>query len=329
MSHPDLDRLTAWTHGLLDSDAARETGRHVASCDACGARADRVRAEGEALARALAPPAGLRERLLRRAGVRPSRGLAWQVPLAAAVLLGLLAVFLFPRPGHRLETGRLALEKGGDLAAPAELRADRAWRLRAVEKARLRLSDRSTLEAAAGTRIDLEPARAGGARAELSEGEVVVVATSGREKLRVASTAGRVETGDGSFRMRILCEDGGTPMKGIAAGVWVTVLAGSVSVSNAVGSADLARGDSAALVAGAPPLPVASSQDADALLRRLEQLVAAIARLEDEIARLEARNKQLKDQLEAAPSSNRVFLGGAGGAAPGRSFRLVEPPEKK
>lgn len=118
-------------------------------------------------------------------------------------------------------------------------------------------------------------------------------------------------------------------MNGIVAGALVTVLAGSVSLSNAEGASEVAQGRSAALVPAAAPLEVASPQDPEALLRRLEQLVAAIARLEDEISKLEARNKQLKAQVESPGPRNPVFFGGNGGGAGGFQLELKEADPNK
>lgn len=121
-------------------------------------------------------------------------------------------------------------------------------------------------------------------------------------------------------------------MKGIMAGALVTVLAGSVSLSNAEGRAVVTGGRSAALVASSEPLLVASPQDPEALLRRLEQIAGAIAKLEEEIGRLEARNKQLKAQLDSNAPGGRVWFGGAGGAAPGGGLQLElkrEEPKKE
>ena len=101
-------------------------------------------------------------------------------------------------------------------------------------------------------------------------------------------------------------------MKGMIAGALVTVLAGSASLANAQGTASVEPGQAAVLAASEAPLFLASPQDAEALLKRLEQLAARVAKLEDEIGRLEARNKQLKEQIKSGAAGG-VWFGGAGG----------------
>jgi len=344
MSHPDLDRLTAWVHELLEPADAAGIAGHVAGCADCREEVDRLRDEAQAVASAI----GSRERLdalkerLRCAAGEPPRprnlGLFWQVPLAAAVLIGLVTVFLAPRPSHTLTAGRLALEDGREVSAPLDLAASKPWRLRAIEKSSVRLSDRSTIELGAGTRFGLEGSGERGVQAELASGEAMFVVAADPRRLAVRAPAGRIESGDGTFSVKIVFEEeGGSPMKGMIAGALVTVLAGSASVSNAQGQASVGPGRSMVLAAAEAPLLVASPQDAEALLKRLEQLAARVAKLEDELTRLETRNKQLREQLKSGGgafgwSSNpagggvRVIQGGPG-AAPGQPV-IIELEEK-
>ena len=110
-------------------------------------------------------------------------------------------------------------------------------------------------------------------------------------------------------------------MKGLIAGALVTVLAGSATLSNAEGNASAGPGQAAVLARAEAPLLVAAPQDAEALLKKLEQLAARVAKLEEEIGRLETKNKQLKEQLKAnAPGG--VWFGGPG--ASGGGLRVVQ-----
>jgi ferric-dicitrate binding protein FerR (iron transport regulator) len=345
MNHPNLERLTAWVHDLLEPVDARETADHLAACADCRGDADHLRDEARAIAAEIAPDArlaALKERLLREtpAARRPrSAGLFWQASLAAAVLFGLVAVLLSPGPHHRLTAGRVALEDGREVSAPLDLAASKSWRLRAIEKSSVRLSDRSTVELGAGSRFGLEGTGERGVQAELSTGEAVFVVAPDPRRLVVRAPAGRVESGNGTFSVKIVdSEEGGTPMKGLIAGALVTVFAGSASLSNAQGQVPAEPGHPVVLAAFEAPLLVASPQDAEALLKRLEQLAARVAKLEDELTRLETRNKQLKDQLKAGGGAFGWSAGnpgggglrviqGAPGAAPGQPV-IIELEEK-
>ena len=103
-------------------------------------------------------------------------------------------------------------------------------------------------------------------------------------------------------------------MKGLIAGALVTVLAGSASLSNAEGNASAGPGQAAVLARAEAPLLVAAPQDAEALLKKLEQLATRVAKLEEEIGRLETKNKQLKEQLKGNAPGGGVWFGGAGGS---------------
>src|SRR4029079_3740345 len=82
MNHPDLDRLTSWVHGFLESADAGEIEDHVAGCAACRDLAEGLREEAKLLSRAIAAPerlSDLKARLMdAAAGKRPNRGLLWQ-----------------------------------------------------------------------------------------------------------------------------------------------------------------------------------------------------------------------------------------------------------
>jgi hypothetical protein len=325
MSHPDLDRLTAWVHELLDPHGAIAVEEHVARCAGCGARADRVRREGDVLARALVPSgrlAALKAGLLRRAAEPAARrpGLSWQIPLAAVVLVGLVAALASPGPAHRITAGRVALEDGRELRAPAVLAATKPWSVTAVETVRVRLSDRSTVELTPGTRLTLEVEGERGVAPGLSSGEAVFGVVRDARVLAVRSSAGRVESREGTFRVKtVVADEGGTSMNGMMAGVLVTVFSGSISLSNERGMARVVPGQAAAMSPSEAPLFVASAQDQEALLKRLERLAAAIAKLEQEIARLEERNRQLKKQVQDPNPRGGFYFGG--GAAPGSGVR--------
>lgn len=115
-------------------------------------------------------------------------------------------------------------------------------------------------------------------------------------------------------------------MKGMIAGALVTVLSGSLSLSNPGGTAEASPGQTVALAQTQAPLLLASQDRQEELLRKLEQLAARIAKLEDEIAQLEARNKALKAQVNGAGAAGaatwstsgqghfRVIQGGTSGA---------------
>jgi hypothetical protein len=308
MNHPGLDRLTAWVHGCSDADV----DAHVPSCSDCRAAADGLREEARILSREIGDPerlAALKAGLLHAAGRRrPLRGLLWQVPIAAAALIGLVFVLLSPGSRHRVVDGRVALEDGKVVAAPVDLAAARTWQLQAVDPVRVELSDRSTVALSPGARLSLAPDGARGVQAELTSGEGAFAVAPDPRRLIVCSPAGRVEAADGRFSMKIVFEEGGTPVKKAFAGALVTVLAGSISLSNANGSVEAQQGQAAVLAAAEAPLFLRSPQDRqEELLRRLEQLAARVAKLEEEVAQLEKRNAQLKTQL----SSNAP--GGAGG----------------
>src|SRR4030095_7720779 len=114
------------------------------------------------------------------------------------------------------------------------------------------------------------------------------------------------------------------PVTNLIAGATVTVFAGSISLSNANGTAEAQPGQSAVLAQAEAPLFLAAPQDKqEELLRRLEQLAALVAKLEDEVTRLEQRNKQLKAQL----SAGNPGPGGAIWAAPGTTngaYRVIQ-----
>ncbi len=344
MTHPDLDRLTTWVHGFLDAAEAAEIDAHVAGCAACRVTVEGVRDEARLLSRAIADPerlAALKEGLLQAAsGKRSHRGLLWQIPLAAAVLIGLVAVLLSPGARHRVVDGRVALEDGRVVAAPVELAASQSWQLKAVDRVSVRLSDHSTVDLGPGSRISLAPGGARGVLPDLSAGEASFAIAPDSKRLSIVSPAGRVEAADGRFSMKIVFEEeGGDPVKNALAGAIVTVFAGSVALSNANGRVEAQPGQSAVLARAEAPLLMTAPQDKqEELLRRLEQLAARVAKLEDEVTQLEQKNKQLKQQLSMNAGPGGAVWGTAGGstriqqapgAAPGAVIIIEEGNEKK
>jgi ferric-dicitrate binding protein FerR (iron transport regulator) len=321
MTHPDLGRLTAWVHGFDDAEA----DAHVGACPECREVVAGLREEARLLSREVANPerlAALKAGLLQQASGkrRPVRGLLWQIPVAAAVLFGLVAVLLLPGDRHKLTDGRVALEDGRVVAAPVELAASESWQIRAVGGARVRMSDRSTVELAAGARISFAPGGGRGVQASLSSGRATFVVAPDARRLIVCSPDGRVEAAGGKFDLKIVArEEGGTPVKNVLAGAIVTVFAGSISLSNANGTIDAQPGQVAVLARAEAPLFLAAPQDKqEELLRRLEQLAARVAKLEDEVASLEKKNAQLKTQL-ATGTAIWASPGGANG-----TFRYIQ-----
>jgi len=348
MSHPDLDRLTAWIHGLQEPAEANDTQDHVAACPECREVAEGLREEARLIAREILPPGRadeLKERILQVAGRRPRRwrGWLWQVPAAAAVLIGLLALLSSQAGRHRLMDGRVALPDGSVAAAPWDLDGSLSWQLRALEKARVQLRDRSTVELGTGTRLALSPVGPRGVQPAVSSGEAVFIVVRDSKPLMIDVPAGRVVVSDATVKF-LVQEKGEEPMNKALAGALVTLVAGSASLSTPNGVAEARAGQSAILAPAEAPLLVASPQDKqEDLLRRLEELVARVSKLEAEVAQLEAKNKQLKAQLQAnapgAPGAS-VWIGEPGGnvqvnPGPGGSvprvvqFTIEEKDEKK
>ena len=325
MSHPDLDALTSWIHGFLEAPEAAELERHVLGCQECGSTAAGLREEARILSEGVSRPerlSALKAGLLQAAaGRRNYRGLFWQIPVAAAVLLGLVGVLLSNGPHHSVLLGRVALQDGREIAAPGDLSGSQPWELRALEKARVRLSDQSTVDLGPGTEIALAPGGERGVQPDLASGAAEFSVAPDSRLLRVQSPAGSVAAADGRFSLRIVFEEeekGGVPMKKSLAGAIVTVLAGSMAVSSAGGSAEAQAGQSAVLARTQAPLFLSAPQDKqEELLRRLEQLAARVAKLEEDVAQLEQKNKQLKSQLATGPG------GAAWGVGPGQSVGSV------
>jgi len=330
MNHPGLDRLTAWFHGLLEPPDARAVADHVGGCGECRRTAGLLEEEARAIAREVDPAdrlAALKEGLLRdarAAAPRPGRGIFWQIPVAAAVLAGLVALLLSPVPRHGLLQGRVALEDGREVAAPVDFAASRPWRFRALEKTRVRLADRSVVDLAPGARIGLTPEGARGVQAELVFGEAAFDVVADPRRLSVSSSVGRVEASGGRFVMKTVGQDeGGMPMKEVLAGAIVTVFAGSVALSNANGTVEAAPGQAAVLARAEAPLFLASQDSQEALLRRLEDLAARVAKLEAEIEQLEARNRQLKAQANPGLMPGQgVWVGGS--SPDGARVRVIQ-----
>lgn len=240
-----------------------------------------------------------------------------QAAMAAALLIVVVGFLGFPaNSDHVLEGGRAWFEGGRELQRGERLRASEPWALRISESASFRLADGSTVELGPGSALALLPRGRRGADVQLGAGRARVVVAPNQERLRVSSSAGWVESAGGSFELRVSSEreegetmrKGGPPLKAMITAAVVTVLAGSASVGNAQGTLAAEPGSAAVLTAAEPPLIVAQAQDAEALLKRLEELSAAVAKLQEKVQSLEARNKHLKDQLNGA--------GGAPGAVP-------------
>jgi ferric-dicitrate binding protein FerR (iron transport regulator) len=344
MNHPSQEQLTAWVHDVLGALEADPVAAHVAECAGCREDSRRLREEAQILLSAIAPGerlAALKDRILESAGEtrRPrAGGLFWQVPLAAAALVCLLLALFSPGPRHRLVGGRVAFEDGPEASAPCDLLASKAWRIRTLEPSRIQLSDHSTAQLGQGARASLEPGGPRGVRFELASGDGAFDVVPARERFSIRAASGNVECEEGRFLVKIVDEnEGGTPMKSLIGGTLVTVLAGSVSLTNAMGQVSAGPGHSMVVAAREAPLLVAAPQDAEALLKRLEQLAARVAKLEEEVGRLEARNKQLKEQLQSTGSfwtvnpgggTVRVIQGGPGAAAPGQPI-IIELEEKE
>ena len=114
-------------------------------------------------------------------------------------------------------------------------------------------------------------------------------------------------------------------MKKMLAGAIVTVFAGSISLSNANGSAEALPGQSAALARSQAPLFLAAPQDKqEELLRRLEQLAARVAKLEDEVTQLELKNKQLKLQIGSNAPGGAVWGLAPGQPVNGAGVRVIQ-----
>ena len=350
MTHSDQDRLTLWIHGFLEAGDGAAIERHLSDCGDCRAAAAAIREEARLLSREIARPEqllALKNRLLEVAsGKRVSRGLLWQVPVAAAVLLGLVGVLFSGGPRHSLVEGRATLNDGRVIAAPSDLSASETWQLRSMDQVRMRLVDQSTVNLSPGAEISLAPGGERGVRPELAAGEAEFSVAPDSRRLTIESPAGRVIATDGTCSLRIVFrEEGGDAMKKTFAGALVTVLAGSMSLSSAGGVAQADAGQSAVLARTEAPLFLSSPQDKqDDLLRRLEQLAARVAKLEGEVTQLEEKNRQLKLQV-AGNAGNGAWgtfapgqAGGgvrviqsAPGAAPGSTviIELKEEQEKK
>ena len=322
MTHLPPDRLTAWVHDLLDPEEGEPVEAHVRGCAECRVRAEAVRGEARVLASALADPArleALKKSLVKRATAAPRRirlGALWQIPAAAAVLFALVVTLALPSPAAvELVDGRVRMEPGDrEWVAPAVLPADAVREVRALEASTIRLASRFTVELEPEARIGLAP----GPAADVRAGRIRFTVTGSGGPVVVRSGAGRLESAGGRFELNVIEKnEGGTKMKGMLTGVVVTVLAGSVGMSNAHGTVEAESGRVVVLAPSQAPLFV-SQDDPETLLRRLEQLAAAIARLEAEISRLETRNAQLKASLKnGTAGQGRAYFGGGAGSASG------------
>ncbi len=305
MTHPEPTRVTAWVHDLLGPEDARAVADHAAACGPCGELAARLKAEARVLTREIARKERLnrlKEELAARAralgapsgGRRHRRGLVLQLTAAAALVAGLVFFLLPSRPRHSLVRGRVALEDGREVSAPAKIPAVAGARLHALEEARLELAGGSTVDLRAGARLLVQA----GGRAELDSGEAEFTAPADGGKLVVSSNAGRVETARGRFLARSLDPKGGASMKTSVKGMLVTVLGGSICLASPNGTIEASAGQSALLAPSQAPLLLTPAQESpERLLARLEELAASVARLEQEVSRLERENARLQARL--------------------------------
>jgi hypothetical protein len=283
-AHPTLDELERLARDVaLDP---RPIENHVRECAGCAARVEEFLREEDRLREQLAPASVQPSaRFLEHvaAAKRPDPRDGWwrQMATAAAVLLGLLVVLTHPRKEtHRVLEGRVTLADGRGMAAPSSFEAAPVARLETT-------TERATLRLSDGTLMELRPST----RVELKE--------LGRDEIAAL---------------------GGIEMKGIASGILVTVLSGSLSLSQAQGREDLLTGRSAVLAASRAPLRVGLAQDGGAALsKRLDALAAEVVKIEDEIQKLEKENTRLREERKAVLES-----GGAAPASPGQPGSSVK-----
>jgi len=276
--HPTLDDLERLARDVAEDPDPLET--HVRACAACAARVEEFRGEEDLLREHLAPAAARPSaQFLARvaAAKRPKPRDGWwrQMAAAAAVLLGLLFALTHPRKeSHRLLEGSVTLSDGRGVAAPSTFETAPVAGLETT-------TERATLRLSDGTLMELRPST----RVELKE--------LGRDEI-----AGI----------------GGDEMKGIASGILVTVLSGSLSLSQAQGREDLLADRSAVLAVSRAPLRVGLAQEGGAALsKRLDTLATEIGKLEAEIQKLEKENAQLQEARKAAIENGGTPPGGAPG----------------
>jgi hypothetical protein len=282
--HPSRDELELLARDVADDSRAAEA--HVANCDACAAIVEEYRGEDDALRVGLAPVqaqpgAFFLKRVLASRQVRPREGWGRQAAAAAVILVALMALLFAPtRATHRLLAGAITLADGRRLGAPSAFEASPVSTLET-------LNERATIQLADGTLMELRSATRVEVR-EVNRDEI--------ERL------------------------GGEDMKAIASGVLVTVLAGSLSLSQAHGNADLTSGRSAVLSASHVPVLVGLAQEGKAALaKRLETLAVEIAKLEGEVKKLETEHAGLKAELQGVVQGGGP--GGSPGQAPGSSVK--------
>lgn len=310
MNHPDSETLTAWVHDALDSAEAGGIGDHLRDCGDCRLLEEELRRESEMLSEEIASPGrldSLKASLLHaaRTGIErrtPVRGWFWQTPAAAAAM----AIFAFlllvpPRSTHGLTAGRVALDTGQELEAPALLDATKTVVVRAVTVSTLQLRDRSEVRIHPGTVLRLTPAGGRGITPILQEGKAEVRVSSSTEYLVLQSSAGSVSGGEGCLSLRVVGSEGGA-MK--TSGVVVAVMSGIFSLGGIDGTAEAGAGARVLMPAcGGPLLSCGSSDELQDALRRLEELSVAIASLEKEIVKLEEENRWLQACLAAGDIS--------------------------
>jgi len=282
--HPTRDSLEQLARDVADDPGIAEA--HVADCDACAAIVDEYRGEDDALRAGLAPVAArpdafMLKRVLAARHFRPREGWGRQAAAAAVILIALMVLLFAPvRATHRLLDGSITLADGRRLDAPSAFEASSVSALETLKEC-------ATIQLVDGTLVELRPAT----RVEVREVSRQEIERLGEES-----------------------------MKGITSGVLVTVLAGSLSLSQAHGSADLLMGRSAVLSPSRAPVLLGLAQEGKAALaKRLEALALEIGKLEDEVKKLETENAGLKAELQVV-----VEGGGPGGSprqAPGSSVK--------
>lgn len=130
---PDRELLSAWLDGEVPSPWRESIGRHVGSCAACAAAAERARLISARLREdalgASAEEERAKARVLDRlfsSGSMPSRRQLWSkrlslpLPIAAAALVGFVAMgFALAQSGARNSELRLAVQKAVEVPSVA------------------------------------------------------------------------------------------------------------------------------------------------------------------------------------------------------------------
>jgi hypothetical protein len=280
-NHSSREDLEQFARGVAGEGCA--VGMHAANCAACAAILNEFQDEDDALHAILSPvdvplDAHLLKRVLAARQVRPVTGWARQAAAAAVILIALMFLLFSPTRGtHRVLEGSITTADGRRFDAPSAFEASPVIALETAKAP-------ATLSLVNGGLMELRPAT----RVELRE----------LSRVEIESL-------------------GGEDMKGIASGVLVTVFAGSLSLSQAHGSADLVMGRSAVLSASRVPLLVGIAQEGKAALaKRLEALALEIGKLEEEVKKLETEHAGLKTELQRGVAGTATTPAGAPGGVP-------------